>query len=128
VSADGKYISVKPEEMRELIVEWLNTGLDVNSDMIPTNGKFNTINDGLLFFEAFFEKNPQELDMFLRYMQKYAKAVFDNYHPKLIRNRGTNILSGWIDNISIASDLYNILDAIDQDDVLEKEWEELTNH
>lgn len=126
VNAEGKYISIEPQEMKELVVEWLNTGLDVDSDMIPSTGKFNTINDGLLFFEAFYEKNPVGLDIFLRYMQKYAKAVFKEYSPKLIKNRGTSILSSWIDNISIASDLYNILEVIDQDDVLEDEWSEIT--
>lgn len=126
VNTEGKYISIEPHEMRELMIEWLNTGLDVNTEMIPSTGKFNTINDGLLFFEAFFEKNPAELDTFLRYMQKYANAVFNDYSTKLVKNRGTSILSAWIDNISIASDLYNILDVIDQNDVLEEEWKEIT--
>lgn len=113
VNTAGLYISIPQEEMRSLILQWMNKGLDTSADMIPTGGDFVNIGEALKFFDDYFELEPSGLDYFLTTMQKEALGIFQDYSMNLIKNRATAILSDWIDNIAIATDLYNIMDTID---------------
>lgn len=113
VNEQNKYISVGDFELRELVLTWLNAGLDVDSEMLPPS-KFNSIAEGLKFFDEYFEKNPAGLDYFLTSMSKYALTVFRDYSLLLIQKKGTSLLQNWVDTFSIAGDLYNILETINQ--------------
>ena len=113
VNEQGKYISVGEKEMQDLIVDWLNAGLDVDTEMLP-DSKFNNVHNAVMFYESFFEKNPQSLDYFLTSMQKMALVVFKDYSLKLIEKKGSNILTSWSDSFTIAADLANILDTLQQ--------------
>lgn len=113
VNEDGKYISVGEFEMRELIIDWLNTGLDVDMEMNPP-GKFNSISDALNFFEGFYTTHQESYDQFLTSMQKSALVVFRDYSLGLVSKKGSHLLNGYIDTIPVAVDLYNILDTLQQ--------------
>lgn len=111
VGPDGKYVSASEQEIKDLIIDWLNYGLDTDTEMNPS-GKFVSFDAALNFYEAWFEKNPHDLDYFLTCMQKYALVIFKDYSLKLVQRKGTQLLSAYLDNNSIAVDLHNILDSI----------------
>lgn len=110
VNSKGQYISATPEEIESVVLEWLNTGLQMSPDINYTNNEFTSIKQALEFFEENFSENPTNT-FFLDGMQKETVIVFKEYFPKLIQNRGTKILHEYTDQYSIAIDLMNILET-----------------
>lgn len=108
----GKYISIQEIELRDLLIDWLNSGLDSNADMFPPS-KFNAIYNGLDFFDSYFEKSEETYDLFLTNMKANALLVFKDYSLRLISARGCAILESYLENYSTALDLYNILATFD---------------
>lgn len=113
VNESGKYISVDQQEFKELMIDWMNSGLDVDMEMDPS-GKFSTLSQAISFFDGFYEKrSKEESDFFLDHMQKQAFIIFKDYSLKLVENRGKSLLESLTDS-QMGSDLYNIISTMEQ--------------